>query len=67
MTYKEVSNKDCIEKAQAEYVKLGNQQCQQMGYNEADMKAGKCKLSREFIDVITKKLQDAVTVCGPGI
>jgi hypothetical protein len=39
MTYEEVSNEPCIKKAQEEYLKLGNQQCQQMGYNEADMKA----------------------------
>lgn len=66
MTYEEVSNEPCIKKAQEEYLKLGNQQCQQMGYNEADMKAWKCKLSREFIDVIQKKLQENVTACGPG-
>lgn len=66
MTYKEVSNEACIKKAQDEYVALGNQQCQQMGYTGEDIKNKKCKLTREFIQVIQKKLEDAVIACGPG-
>ena len=66
MQYKEVSNDACFKKAQDEYVTLGNQQCKQMGYSEEDIKNKKCKLTREFIDVLQKKLQDATIACGPG-
>ncbi|MBP9812198.1 hypothetical protein KBC86_02365 [Candidatus Gracilibacteria bacterium] len=66
MDYKEVTNEACIKKAEAEYIKLGDQQCKQMGLTEQDIKENKCKLTREFIDVIQKKLKDAVDLCGPG-
>lgn len=65
MEYKEVTNEACIKKAEAEYLKLGDQQCKQMWLTEQDIKENKCKLTREFIDVIQKKLKDAVDLCGP--
>ncbi len=65
MDYKEVTNEACIKKAEAEYIKLGDQQCKQMWLTEQDIKENKCKLTREFIDVIQKKLKDAVDLCGP--
>jgi uncharacterized protein YnzC (UPF0291/DUF896 family) len=66
MEYKEVTNEACIKKAQEEYIKLGDQQCKQMWLTEQDIKENKCKLTREFIDVIQKKLKDTVELCGPG-
>ncbi len=66
MTFKETSSKDCIEKARKEYMDAGNKQCEQMGFTKADMAARKCKLTKEFIDVIQKKLQDDELACGPG-
>jgi len=65
MEYKEVTNEACIKKAQEDYIKLGNQQCKQMWLTEQDIKENKCKLAREFIDVIQIKLKDAVALCGP--
>lgn len=66
MTFSETSSKDCIEKAQAEFMEAGNKQCEQMGFTKEDMLARKCKLPKTFIDVIQKKLQDAELSCGPG-
>ena len=66
MSWEDTSSKKCIEKVRQEYIELGNKQCEQMGYSVEDMKAWKCLLTKEFIEVLNKRMMDAELVCGPG-